>query len=179
MQEHSISSFNKGDKESYKLVFNNLYPVMCLYSKKFISNSDDAEDIVQELFIELWNQRIKFDSYDQIKAFLYLSIKNKCLNLLKHLTVQEKYFSEMIADNEPLYEEYALEAEIINNLHSAINEMPQQRKEVILLSMQGLKNETIAQDMNISMNTVKLHKKLAYQQLREKLDNSPFLMFLL
>lgn len=56
--------------------------------QKFIGNDDDAEDVAQEIFIELWHQHRKFESLDQIKAFLYLSIKNKCLNFRKHQTAE-------------------------------------------------------------------------------------------
>ena len=93
MQENTILKFRNGDKQSYRLLFNLLYPVMCLFAKKIINDYDDSEDIVQEVFIELWKQRTRFEGIEQIKAFLYLSVKNRCLNFKKHLTVKEKFVS--------------------------------------------------------------------------------------
>jgi RNA polymerase sigma-70 factor (family 1) len=179
MQGNTIIKFQKGDKESYRLIFYLLYPVMCLFSKKFLANYDDAEDIVQEVFIELWHQRAKFESINQIKAFLYLSIKNRCLNFRKHLIVREKYSKIAIADNEQVFEEFVLETEIVNHISNAINDLPEQRKQVIILSMQGLKNNEIAETMQISINTVKLQKKIAYKQLREKLTPSLYIFLFL
>ena len=179
MLDKTIIEFQHGDKKSYQTLFNVLYPVMCLFARKFVNDYDDAEDIAQEVFIELWNQRAKFESYDQIKAFLYLSIRNKCLNFIKHIDIKRKYAQTTLSDTDTFFNEFVIEAEVIQNLNNAINDLPGQQKQVILLSMQGMKNEEIAQSMKISINTVKLYKKNAYQQLRTKIGPSPFLLFLL
>ena len=152
---------------------------MSALSAKFINDYNDAEDITQEIFIELWNQRAKFESFDQIKAFLYLSIKNKCLNFKKHLAVKEKYENSVFEDNQNIFEEHFLEVEVVQNIYNAINGLSEQCKQVILLSMQGLKNDEISEDMKISINTVKMHKKIAYQKLREKLKTYPYIFILL
>jgi RNA polymerase sigma-70 factor (family 1) len=175
MQENPILKFQNGDKQSYRSLFNRLYPVMCLFAKKFINDYDDSEDIVQEVFIELWNQWTRFESIEQIKAFLYLSVKNRSLNLKKHLIVREKFVNTAMPDTEQFFEEHVLETEVILNIKNAINHLPEQRRKIIILSMQGLKNNEIAEDMQVSINTVKLHKKIAYKQLREKLKPSNFI----
>jgi RNA polymerase sigma-70 factor (family 1) len=175
MQENTILKFQNGDKQSYRSLFNRLYPVMCLFAKKIIKDYDDSEDIVQEVFIELWHQWTRFESIEQIKAFLYLSVKNRCLNFKKHLTVKERFINTAMADTEQFFEEYVLETEVIQNINNAINNLPEQRGKIILLGMQGLKNNEIAEHMKISINTVKLQKKIAYRQLREKLKPSHFI----
>jgi RNA polymerase sigma-70 factor (ECF subfamily) len=152
---------------------------MCLYAKKFLGDYNDAEDITQEVFIELWYQRAKFESLNQIKAFLYLSIKNRCLNFQKHLTIKENYSKAMLGSQEQLFEEYIIETEVVQEINNAIINLPEQRKQIILLSMQGLKNNEIAESMRISINTVKLQKKIAYRQLREKMKSPLFIFFLL
>jgi RNA polymerase sigma-70 factor (family 1) len=179
MQDKAVIGFQHGNKGSYQAIFIQLYPVMCLFARKFINDYDDAEDIVQEIFIELWHQRAKFESTNQIKAFLYLSIKNKCINYNNHLRVKEKHAQTEQPDNDVSFEEYVIEAEVVHSLYVEINKLPEQRKRVILLSMEGLKNNEIADSMQISINTVKQQKKLAYQQLREKLKPSHHILFLL
>jgi RNA polymerase sigma-70 factor (family 1) len=175
MQENTILKFRNGDKQSYRSIFNRLYPVMCLFANKIIKDYDDSEDIVQEVFIELWNQRTRFEGIEQIKAFLYLSIKNRCLNFKKHLIVKERFINTAMADTEQFFEEYVLETEVIQNINNAINNLPEQRRKIIILGMQGLRNNEIAEHMEISINTVKLQKKIAYKQLREKLKPSHFI----
>ena len=179
MQDKTVIEFQRGDKESFRLLFNMLYPVMCLFARKFIVDYDDAEDITQEIFIELWNQRAKFESINQIKAFLYLSIKNRCINFKKHISIKEKYAQTTLSDNDIVFDAFVIEAEVVQNLNNAINKLPEQRKQVIMLSMQGLTNNEIADSMQISINTVKQQKKIAYKQLREKLASSPHILFLL
>ncbi len=178
MQPNTIIEFQKGDKHAYQQLFMELYPVMCRFSNNYLYDYNDAEDITQEVFIELWNQRSKFENQDQIKAFLYLSIKNKCLNFIKHLAIREKYFESELERNEEDFDEFVLEAEVVQNIYTAIESLSEQRKKIILLSMEGLKNNEIAEDLSISINTVKLQKKIAYQQLREKLKTSVFLFLL-
>ena len=151
---------------------------MCLFANKFINNYDDAEDLTQEVFIELWNQRAKFVSIEQVKAFLYLSIKNRCINLKKHFNIREKYAQATLSDNEAFIDEYVIEVEVVNSLNHAINTLPEQQKQVIILGLQGFKNEEIAQNMQISINTVKLYKKIAYKQLRTKISTIPILLLI-
>lgn len=179
MNDRTILEFQQGDKNSYRLIFESQYSTMCLFANKFINDYDDAEDIAQEVFIELWHQRAKFESINHIKSFLYLSIKNRCINYKKHLLIKENHSKSIVDNSDLFFEDYVLEAEVIQNLNNAINNLPEQRKQVILYSMQGLKNNEIAENMKISIDTVKLHKKLAYKQLREKLGNSISVLFLL
>ncbi len=117
MQDDMILKFQNGNKDTYREIFNMLYPGMCLFARKFIADCDDAEDIVQEMFIELWHQRVKFDSINHIKAFLYLSIKNKCLNNLKHHDIRDKHAQSVILDNDIIFEDNVLEVEVVQNLN--------------------------------------------------------------
>jgi RNA polymerase sigma factor (sigma-70 family) len=135
MQDNTILRFQHSDKQSYKLLFHKLYPIMCLFSKKFINDYNDTEDIVQEVFIELWEQHEKFESIEQIKAFLYLSIKTKCLNFMKHQVVKENFIKTSLANSEQLFEEQVLEAEVVRIIYNVISKPSRQRKQFITLSM--------------------------------------------
>lgn len=179
MDDKTIGLFTKGSKSAFEMLFKSLYPVMCLFATKFIPDADDAEDIVQEMFIVLWKERVRFGTIDQVKAFLYLSIKNKCLNFSKHLKIKEKYIFTQPLSHEPSFEETIIGAEVILNIHRAIQDLPEQQKQVILKILEGLTNEEISEIMQISINTVKFHKKAAYQSLRERLSDTAFLLLFL
>jgi RNA polymerase sigma-70 factor (family 1) len=177
MQFNWHTNSRDSENDQYKLIFESLYPVMCLFARKFVNDYDSAADVTQEVLIELWRQREKFESYDQVKAFLYLSIKNRCLNIIKHQIVKAKYADEILGtENET--DLFIIEEEVINNLTNAVESLPEQQKQVILLGMHGLKNEEIAEKMQISVNTVKFHKKAAYQSLRSKISDSLFALIL-
>ncbi len=176
LKEKYIIKFQKGNVHAYKQLFGELYPVMCSFANKFLKNTGEAEDNVQEAFIELWKQHEKFISLDQIKAFLYLSVKNRCLNVLKHHKIKGRYAQNILNNEEAYFHDHLIEAEFVSLIKEAIQQLTDQRKEIILLMLQGLKNNEIAERLNISVNTVKMQKKIAYRQLREKLQHSLLLL---
>ena len=179
MTDSIIKHFNRGSEKAYQKIFNKLYPVLCSFAEKYLNDSDEAEDVTQEVFIELWNQKEKFISINQIKNFLYLSIKNKCLNIIKHNKVRLNYINDYnIIEKEDYYEEQIIRSEINLYIKNAIFSLSKQKREIIILSMKGFKNNEIAEELNISINTVKLQKKLAYQKLREQLKSSVFSILL-
>ena len=174
-----IEQFREGSRKVYQDIFENLYSILCSFANKYLFDNDESEDICQEVFIELWKQKEKFENYDQIKAFLYLSVKNKCLNVLKHQKVKDKFkTSDSSTDNDIYFEEQIIKAEVVSTIYQSINRLSKQRREIIILSMQGLKNNEIAENLNVSVNTIKLQKKIAYQKLREELKHSVFSLLL-
>lgn len=171
-----IEKIRYGNINSFNILFNKLYPIICSFSNKYLKNPHEAEDVTQEIFIKVWNQREKFESVEQIKAFLYLSAKNKCLNIIKHFDVKEKHKREYIPvlDIESSFEENVIRAEVIAYIKNSIDKLPAQRKKIIILSMNGLKNKEIAEELNISVNTVKLQKKIAYEKLKNIFKDTIF-----
>jgi len=167
-----VQQLNSGSQKAYQKLFDRLYPILCLFAIKFIKDKNEAEDIVQEVFIELWKQREKFNNINQIKGFLYKSIKNKCLNNIKHEKIKLEYSNEiLITETEEYFEEQLIKTEVIVHIQKSVKTLPKQRKDIILMNMQGLKNNEIAEELNISVNTVKLQKKIAYKQLRKTLKD--------
>jgi RNA polymerase sigma-70 factor (ECF subfamily) len=174
LEKNTILKFAKADKHAFQLIFDFYFGIMKVFGNRYLRNSHDAEDIVQEAFIELWNQKEKFSNANQVKAFLYLTIRNKCLNRIKHLKIENKYLQSIDKDKseESFFEEEVIRAEFVDQLRNAIDKLSEQRKRIILLNMKGLKNQEIANELKISINTVKLQKKIAYKQLRENLSSS-------
>lgn len=176
-----ISKFRSGNINAFNSIFRKLYPSICSFANKYLRDKQGAEDISQEVFIELWKQREKFESIDQIKAFLYLSAKNKCLNVLKHTDVKDKHIQDTIAisefEDDP-FEENVIKTEVNAYINEVIESLPPQRKKIIILSMNGLKNNEIAEELGISVNTVKLQKKIAYEKLKEAFRKVVYLLFL-
>lgn len=178
--EHTLySALKNGSRKAFQTLFDSYYDVLCIFAMKYLKDTMDAQDVVQETFIALWNSRQKYASDTHIKSFLYLTVKNKCLNLLKHQKVQEEYSSQNAEETEERYfEENLLQVEVLALLRNAIRRLPEKRQEVILLSLQGMRNEEIAENMGVSVNTVKLQKKHAYEYLRKQLKEVFFLLFL-
>lgn len=141
-----------------------------------------SEDIVQDTFVHVWENQGNFNDLVSTKVFLYRTVKNKCLNQIKHQTVKNT-FAENQTDNqfeENLFIKNCIEEETIRLIYEAIESLPENCKNIIDLSLKGLKNEEIAETLKISINTVKTHKKTAYKLLRIKLkDVIPFSILLI
>lgn len=157
------------------------YLSLCTYGYAFVKDEDVVGDFVQEAFLSLWKRREGFHVFAAIKSFLYLNVKNSCLNWLKHEVVKmrnERELSEYLLCIDD--EDFILENEIHEELYRALKDLPEQSRRVVVMTMHGLSNQEIASQLNISQNTVKTLKLKAYRVLRERLKNVHwFLLFLL
>ncbi len=163
-----VKSFNKGNEESYIDLFEMMYAPLCQFCEKYVINRALAEDIVQEIFVKLFEGALKFDSFLLLKVYLYRCVKNASLNHLK------KYDTVNTCNSDNLHEKSTesnfltamLEQEVIVELHKAVGELTDKRREIIELSLAGLSNVEIADNLSVSINTIKTQKKIAYSDLR-------------
>ena len=96
MDNISIINIKKGDKKAFEELFNTFYPMLCSFAENYIKDIQIAEDFVQEIFISLWDKIEDFDNLSTVKSFLYTSVKNKCLNHIKHQKVKDKHTEEVV-----------------------------------------------------------------------------------
>ncbi|MDO5979581.1 RNA polymerase sigma-70 factor [Flavivirga spongiicola] len=159
------------NREIFNSVFIETYKPLVLFANQYVNfNQDISEDIVQEVFMLLLQKKYEFDSLTSLKAFLYKSVKNACLNYNKHEKVKQLYANEkkavMFEDN---FLDKIFEEEVYFHLIKALNQLPKRCKEVFELSLKGLKNPEIAEQMEISIETVKVQKKQGKKILSELL----------
>ncbi len=162
-------NLRKGDKAAFKKLFEKYYHSLKGFSRNFISCEASCEDIVQNTFVSMWEDRKKINHPEAVKSYLYASVRNACLN---YVTRQKKTLSSDVLENirsDQFCEQQIILEEVNSRIHSAIKDLPPQAKKIVLLSMQGAKNIEIANNLNISVNTVKTIKKSAYHKLRVKL----------
>ena len=162
-----------------KYLFNTYYARLCYFAYKLVKNQAAAKDLAQDVFLKYWHKRNEYSSELAIKNFLYLSLRNACLNHIRHDSIEKKY-AETLSDN-ILEEEKGfsnlIKAEALAAIHTAIESLPVGCKTVLQLAyFEGLKNEQIANEMGVSINTVKTQKQRALKLLRLKLPNSAYLL---
>lgn len=119
--------------------------------------------------MKLYESREEFETVDNAKAFLYTIARRLYFNHYKHLRVVENLYPELSGE-EVNYENYLQEVtlrETIRILYAAIDRLPPQSQKIILLNLQGKNNNEVAEELNISVNTVKSLKKSAYMTLRK------------
>ncbi len=168
------------DIKEFSLFFKDFFEPIYGFALKYTDDHDTARDIAQETFIKLYERRADFDSQEKARSFAYITAKNKSLDYLKHQKV-EKLYTEYLepAAEELLFLQEVTYQETIRIVRAAIQQLPPQCRTIILLNLNGKNNAEIADEMAISVNTVKTQKKRAYKILRDILGEHYFLLLLL
>lgn len=161
--------------------FREHYARLCYFAAKFTGDRLAAEDVVQDAFLKLWNHTGAFEDMEA-RSFLYTTVRNACLNLIRHGKVEQK-FAATVSDAPPEEQQLGLDllirAEVLGQIHQAVEMLPEGCRKVLKLAyFESLKNEEIAQQLGISVNTVKTQKARALQLLRLRLTTPAYLLFL-
>ena len=164
-------------------VFKEYYGRLSYFAFQFVNDKSIAEDLVQDAFLAYWDCKKKVADHPQaIKDFLYSAVRNAALNLLKRKKVQERYFflkNDQQFENEKVLENM-IRAEAMANLHQAISQLPEScRKVFVLAYFQYLSNPEIAEELNISINTVRNHKHNGLKILRSHLNAEAFMVLMI
>ncbi|TYA75024.1 RNA polymerase sigma-70 factor [Seonamhaeicola marinus] len=164
----------------YKKLFDTFYPSLCVFSSKYTNNLESSKDIVQEIFIKIWNDKLLLNDDDNVKAFLYTAVKNKSLDFIKtkefkaKTSLQPETLNELTSQS--YFEKQVLIEETSRLVNEAISTLPYKCKRIINLSLKGLENKQISEELSISLNTVKTQKRIAYQKLRPLLKGAYLLL---
>ena len=155
-----------------------------LFALKFVEHEGDALDIVQNVFLSVWeNDKIRLEER-MVQAYLFNAVKNCCLNHIKHRKVVRKFeqdfakeLKEVDLDQYRKGERSIMEDEDLQQLSTAVDSLKQRYKEVIVLSRyEGLKNQEIASQLNIPVRTVETRIYRALTSLKEKLSSRSFVV---
>lgn len=162
------------------------------FATEYVISDEDAENIVQDVFVELWENKEMLNMHMNLIAYLFTTIKNKCLNHMRHKIVvqntatkmQEEYLislrmnlDSLEAFDNKLFSDQDIE-KIINR---ALDSLPEKCRTIFFMSkIEGKKQKEIAQELNISINAVGTQIGIAYKKLRTELkDYLPIMLFLL
>ena len=173
-----------GDEQAFESLFRLYYQALCLYAKKIVIELETAEELVQDIFLKLWEKREHLEVHSGIKAYLYKSVYNKCLDHLKHLQVQEKYLKEARSNYQPtVYSDEVERSELETKIFQSVETLPVKTREIFEMNrFQGLKYREIADKLQISVKTVESHMgkalKTLYQDLQEFLSLIIFVLAL-
>jgi RNA polymerase sigma-70 factor (ECF subfamily) len=172
-----IFSFKDGDKISIKEVYDKFFISLCSFSYNFTKNDEASSDIVQEVFIKLWENKKNFISIYSLRSFLYLSVKNASLNYNRDNKKLVTLETAKELENEE--NELIIKEEVHRLIYNEIEKLPEMCKKVIKLSLLDMKISDIAEVLNIAENTVKNHKSKAKSELKKNLKNLYSLLFLI
>ena len=170
-----LKELRNQNKSVYKNVFNHFYKGLVIYANNFLFDQEASEDVVQEVFISLWENAKNIDIKTSLKAYLYAMVRNKCLNYLKSVKITDELnvidLNSMLVLEEDLdlisQEEKTM---LYNHILKIIETFPESMQEVFKLKfIENYKYEEIADEMGISVNTVKTQLKRAKVKISESL----------
>lgn len=178
-----IVSFKNGGPDALQTLLKHFYNPLCLFADRLLADRAAAEDIVGESFIKLWHKRTDFETLQNIKAFMYITVRNACLNYLKRAkrdSLSKKQLAYLTGEKEEFILNEMIRAEVLKEIMHEINNLPEQCGKVLKLGyLEGLKNQEIAALLNISVHTVKNQKARAIQLLKLRLGGRDLTSFLL
>jgi RNA polymerase sigma-70 factor, ECF subfamily len=169
----SHSKIQKGDIKEFESQFKKFYSPLCLFAFRYLKDMDSAEEIVQDLFYNYWKNKEKIEIRTSLKSYLYQATKNKCLKVIEHNAVKDRYASEMVSlgqsttDSQP----NNLETEELNTIiENTLNELPENCRKIFVMSrFEGMKYNEIASALSISIKTVEANMGKALKLFRTNL----------
>lgn len=174
-------TLNIQTEASFEALFHSYYEMLTRYAFTFINNSDEAEDIVQQVYINLWENRMKVQVHTSARSLLYKAVYNACLNRIKHLKIKTRYNSEALYTTEQSYTHPTDQKELMNRLDEALKALPEQCRRIFEMSrFEQLKYHEIAEKLNLSIKTIENQMGKALKIMRMELkDYLPIILMIL
>lgn len=168
-EKELLRRMSEGDQHAFNEVFSLLNQRITYMVVRLVGDEEDAKDILAEVFIKLWDKRTDFPSLSAIKAFLYISARNRALDFLKTKKRQEASRNSYAywMDHPEEVSALVLNAELVVQLEREIQALPAKCREIVQLAYyEGLSSEQIAEQLGISLQTVWNQKTTAMKRLR-------------
>lgn len=178
--DNILQLLKQGDKRGLELLFRHFYKPLVFYALKFLENKEEAEDVVQDVFVKFWEEKRFYAIENYLRSYLYQSVRNRCLNLIearKGITVCITDETKQIAEVEYLDEtEWNVR---IDRIYQAIDRLPERTREVFLkIVLEEKQYKEVAEEFQISVNTVKTLLARGLATLRKELDEKTYLFLL-
>lgn len=171
-----ITAIRKKEKKVFEAFYKKYYKQLFSTAYGYVGQAEAAEEIVHDLFITIWNRADQLNIQYSMKSYLFRAIVNSSLNFIKKEkmdTEKRLVWLATLRPEETLADAEEQEEALLKNLEDALVQLPAKCKQVMYLSRFGkLKQQEIADQMGISLKTVKNHLTYGFQKLREHLEKN-------
>jgi RNA polymerase sigma-70 factor (ECF subfamily) len=175
-----IKGIRNSEIEAFEELFDVYYDSLCIVAQRFVRSKQVAEEIVDDLFLHLWEIRKKLEVRDNLDSYLYRATYNRCISWIRKNS-KERFLSGDLAfssedkilnipdtSTSPL--SCLMNKELRNKIDDAINQLPEKCRQIFILSREfDLTYQEVAQQLNLSKNTIKTQLKIALKKVRDKL----------
>jgi len=176
-----ISLLKADDHTAFTEIYDRYQSLLYLYTYKKLQDKEEAKDIIQDVFITLWNSRQNFELQVTLTGYLYKAVLNKVLNSFRHKSITQQHidsFKKIVVANLETADYLIREKEIASLIEREIQALPEKMREVFeLRRKEYLSNKQIAERLQISEHTVATHMKKALKTLRLRIGLVAYLAF--
>lgn len=169
-----LSALRQDNKEAFSLLFQKYYTDLVLFCGNFVRDKSSCEDIVQSIFLKLWNDRKNIRIETSLKSYLLRAVRNSCFDEFRHLEIVRQYESDpdhSVLDSYDT-ENYILYSDLSAHLQQALDQLPAAYREAFEMNrFEGLKYREIAVRLNVSERTVEVRVGKALEMLRKLLKD--------
>lgn len=158
---------------TFRSLYQDFFPILCLFANKYVQNEQVSKDIVQDAFLYCWTKKVDMRSILEAKTYLFKHVRNRSLNYLR----DQRFVIDGDFDSKShliFFQDQVIEQETYQLIYKAIKSLSPQGQSVIELTLDGLKNHEIAARMGVTINTVKTTKRRAFHALRIELKENLF-----
>ncbi|WP_075589801.1 RNA polymerase sigma-70 factor [Labilibacter marinus] len=170
-----LHKLSLGEESAFKEIFMLYYQQLVVFASKMVYDLDQSRDIVQEVIVNFYEKRTSIEIHTSLKAHLYQSVRNRCLNYLKREQVIRGHHSNIFEEKKNQHQDFKdlmEQTEFENKIYGIINTLPKQCQKIFEMSrFEGKSNGDIAEELNISKRTVETQISNALKKLRSKLAN--------
>lgn len=155
------------------MVFNQYYQPLVQYGNTFMKDLDEAEDLVQQVFVSVWEKRETTEIHTSLRALLYKAVHNACLNRIKQQKVRRDFAqAEFMTQTQESASDPVQEKELQQKIEDAVNLLPEQCAKIFRMSRyEQLKYQEIADELGLSVKTVENQMGKALKLMRERLKD--------
>jgi RNA polymerase sigma-19 factor, ECF subfamily len=172
--EKLMLEIKAGNMLAFDALYKNYSKRLFNFAYSILKSQEESENIVQDVFLKLWESRAKVEKNSSVKSYLFSIAYNSTISILRKKIKNNEFIEYLKSLQEP-YEEPALiyeYKELTEKLHSIVHQLPLRQKEIYILHKEeGLTYQDIAEKLNISINTVENHMSRALKTVRLKLGN--------
>ncbi|MEA5459288.1 RNA polymerase sigma-70 factor [Arcicella sp. LKC2W] len=179
-----LLAIRQGNERVFETIFKKHYQTLCNYACGILKDMDDAEEVVQSIFLKFWEQREEIEINVSLKSYLYRAVHNTCLNRLKHLKIQEtyrQYVGDYLENTHDSATDILDKVELESRIANALEKLPEQCRLIFKMSrFEELKYQEIADRLGLSIKTVENQIGKALKIMRTELsDYLPILLFMM
>jgi len=170
-----IERIRQGDIRQFETLFRSSYISLVRYAGTIIKENDTAEEIVQDLFVRIWQEREKIKIESSLNGYLFRAVHNRCLHLIEHKKVVERHAREAVYSAETTSEtpfDILQFKELQSKIAEIIENLPERCGRIFCMNrFEGLKYAEIAEKLSLSVKTVEANMGRALKEFRKALNN--------